>query len=74
MPQYAINRILFPELKGKDLSRFKDFMQSEFPAYINDKDELYAHNDGDSHWFTQQYLEAKSGKGIYQDFFKKQHN
>jgi len=48
-------------------------MNKEFSGYLNEDDSFYAHSDGDSHWFTQQFIEAKKGKGIYSDFFKNSH-
>lgn len=68
MKRFLINETLFPELKGHDIEDFKAFMKHEFSAYL-EKDSLMAHNDGDSHWFTKQYLDAKNGDGIYHDWF-----
>jgi hypothetical protein len=73
MQRFKICTKVFPELKG-NIKRFKAFMQSELDAYIEDDKVLFAHNEGDSHWFTQQYFEGKRGKGIYQDWFKKKAN
>lgn len=70
MERFEISEKVFPELKG-NVKEFVRFMEKEFDAYIEDGKNLLAHNEGDSHWFTKQYLEAKSGKGIYADFFEK---
>lgn len=71
MPHYKINHTALPELLKEDIPVFKAFMSKEFSGYLNEDGSFYAHNDGDSHWFTQQFLEAKKDKGIYADFFKK---
>lgn len=74
MQRFKITKKGFPELKGNELSDFIEFMKAEFPEYIEDKNILKAHNSEDSHWFTRQYLDGKSGKGIYQDWFQKKKN
>jgi len=69
MPHYPINNQTFPEIAEDSIPDFKKFLEHEFSGYVTDN-ELYAHNDGDSHWFTKQYIDAKNGNGIYQDWFK----
>ncbi len=70
MPHFKISTKVFPELKG-NIRLFKKFMTEEFEGYLRGTSEFYAHNEADSGWFPKQFLDAKHGKGIYQDFFKK---
>lgn len=69
MPYFKISLDIFPELKGS-LTRFRKFMRKEFATYLRSDNSFYAHNESDAGWFTKQYLDAKAGKGLYQDFFK----
>jgi hypothetical protein len=75
MNRYAICLDVFPELETREnIELFKKFLKAEFLPYTDDGRYLLAHNEGDSHWFTQQFIEAKKGKGLYADFFKNTNN
>ena len=72
MAYYKVSADNFPRLEG-NIELFKQFMQKEFDGYLNEDGDFYAHNDNDSDWFVDQFLEAKSGVGIYRDFFANPH-
>lgn len=74
MPHFQISHSALPEISKADIPFFKEFMNKEFSGYMVNDNYYYAHNEGDSQWFTKQFIEAKKGKGIYADFFKETTN
>lgn len=54
----------------KDIKEFFDFMQKEYPEYIEiEKQEVQAHNEGDLGWFIGEFINYKNSvKGTSRSF------